>query len=74
MSVKEFGKHISLGSDDPYLLLHGPFPDINEYFELIFGEKELVLDEELNFPQPCYLTEYLEYMDEQFTNYNNFSG
>ena len=72
MAVKEFGKHLALGTDDPYILLHGPYPDINEYYDLIYEDKELVLDDEISFPQPCYYTEYLEYLDEQFTNYNNF--
>jgi hypothetical protein len=39
-----------LGTDDPFILLYGPFPDINEYHELVYEDKELVLDDEIIFP------------------------
>lgn len=70
----EFMKKIILEREDPSILIYSFYPSVQEYVSLFFDEEELVLEDELAFPQPAYLSEYLEYRDQPFSKYNGFKG
>jgi hypothetical protein len=54
------------------LLMSKQFVSIEEYYDIYFEDEEIVLDDELGFPMPCYFSQYLEYSDNPFSHYNGF--
>lgn len=56
------------------ILIYSSFPTVKEYCSIFFEEEELALEDELSFPQPAYLSEFLQYETEKFETYNGFKG
>jgi hypothetical protein len=70
----EFMNKVPMSGDDFSILIYSKFPSVQEYFSLIYDDEELTLEDEISFPQPAYLSEYLEYKDQIFNTYNGFKG
>jgi hypothetical protein len=56
------------------ILIYSKFPTIQEYCAIFFEEEELALEDEIIFPQPPYLSEFLQYKQEPFQTFNGFKG
>lgn len=56
------------------ILIYSKFPTVQEYCSIFFEDEELALEDEITFPQPPYLSEFLQYKKEPFQTYNGFKG
>jgi len=65
---------LPIGPENLFLMFQPIFVSIEEYYDVYFEDEEIVLDDELGFPMPCYFSQYLEYSDQPFDNYNGFNA
>lgn len=65
---------IAPSQESTSILIYSNFPTVQEYCTIFFEEEELALEDELTFPQPAYLSEFLQYQTERFDTYNGFKG
>ena len=70
----DFVKRVAPSQDDLSIVICSKFPTVQEYCQIFFEEEELVLESEISFPQPPYLSEYLDFRDQPYFTYNGFKG
>lgn len=70
----EFTKKVGTTGEDLSILIYSPHPTVEEYCQIFIDDDELALEDELAFPQPAYLSEYMMFEEEPFFKYNGFKG
>jgi hypothetical protein len=70
----EFITRVAPSHESTSILIYSTFPTVQEYCTIFFEEEELALEDELTFPQPAYLSEFLQYEAEKFDTYNGLKG
>ena len=71
-TLKQAVEQLNIGPENVFMLTKDIFVSIEDYYDIYFEDEEIVLDDELGFPMPCYFSQYLEYSDVPFEEYNGF--
>lgn len=71
-TLKQAIEQLNIGPENVFMLTKDIFVSIEDYYDIYFEDEEIVLDDELGFPMPCYFSQYLEYSDVPFEDYNGF--
>lgn len=73
-TLRQASEELPISPENIFMLMNKMFTSIEEYYEIYFQDEEIVLDDEISFPLPCYFSQYLEYSEQPFDNYNGFKS